>query len=150
MGVKEYHAKCCPSCGDDSRLVVDATTRVKLLRDGAEDLGDHDWNGDSYMSCRSCGHDADASEFEWDSDHPHWPTDDDEDDDELHDDDCECSDCEEARADSERIAQMLKDEAAKQQGRIGLVHEHTLDDMRRAIEKSGVLKSIDTTEGENS
>lgn len=149
MGVKEYHDKCCPGCGEDDKLYVDFTGRAKLTRNGTEDVGDHDWDGSSYMSCGRCSWSGEASEAEWDSDHPHWPTDDDEDD-EPHDDDCECDACEETRADNERITKMLQDEAAKEQGRIGLVHEHTLDQYRQAIEKSGVLKSIDTTEGENS
>jgi queuine/archaeosine tRNA-ribosyltransferase len=72
-------------------------------------------------------------------------TDDDEDEDEEHeyDHDCQCDACIEYR---DEIAAANEPEP---EGRIGLVHEHTLDQYRQAIEKSGVLKSIDTTEGED-
>lgn len=146
MSVKDNHEKCCPGCGNDHALYVTGTVEVKLCSDGGTDQrGDVEWDGDSTMYCSSCGHSADASYFEWDSDHPHWP-DDDDDDDHDYDHDCECDVCTEYRNSIEEVE--IDDETTQPQGRIGLVHEHTLDQYRRAIEASGVLKSIDTTEGE--
>lgn len=45
----------CPECGDDSEIEVAALVWVKLVHDGTEADGDHEWDDDSPCRCNACG-----------------------------------------------------------------------------------------------
>lgn len=63
MSVKSTHEMCCPKCGDDSEIVVTFTGTCKLVSDGTEDCGDHEWDDDSYVRCDACGHESTVTFF---------------------------------------------------------------------------------------
>lgn len=46
----------CPKCGHMDSLNVSAMTTVKVVWDGSEDVGDHEWDDQSFASCPSCHH----------------------------------------------------------------------------------------------
>lgn len=58
----------CPECESDSLSVVVMTSATLVQEsDGnfqTEVDGDHEWDGNSSMTCTDCGHSGAASEFE--------------------------------------------------------------------------------------
>lgn len=59
----------CPKCGSlNLRVIVEIWANLIQPSDGCWetdiDDGDHEWNENSGMTCRQCGHSTNASEFE--------------------------------------------------------------------------------------
>ena len=44
----------CPACGNEEWFRIAATTIVTVTDDGTEDLGDMEWDDDSYAECAQC------------------------------------------------------------------------------------------------
>lgn len=66
-GVFENHGMKCPHCGEDDEIDVQAKIWVRLVCDGTDidesASGDHEWEDDSAVACRGCGHEATVKEF---------------------------------------------------------------------------------------
>lgn len=61
--VRDIFGVACPGCGSDGELMVVVTVWAALSTDGTEPEGDHEWNEDSAMSCRACGHGGKVAAF---------------------------------------------------------------------------------------
>lgn len=57
------HGMCCPACGTDTNLKVEATVVAKLLPNGADTAGDLEWNDESHALCDNCGHEGPLASF---------------------------------------------------------------------------------------
>ncbi len=62
----EWHLKC-PKCGSDEYLEVVFKGTARLTSQGTEDIGDHEWDQESYMACAHCGHDGNVRDFDSDT-----------------------------------------------------------------------------------
>ncbi|MEN7527908.1 hypothetical protein [Cupriavidus sp. DL-D2] len=63
MTVFDNHGLCCPHCGRDSNLRVEATVVAKLLPDGADTAGDLEWDDGSHVLCDTCGKEGTLGSF---------------------------------------------------------------------------------------
>jgi hypothetical protein len=60
----------CPECNRRDGLTVTVVSSANLTQDDNDDnfeteiQGDHEWDGDSTMSCDNCGHVGTARQFE--------------------------------------------------------------------------------------
>jgi hypothetical protein len=66
MSVRSSFEMCCPKCYDDSEITITFTGTCKLVPDGSEDCGDHEWNDDSAATCGACGFAGVVKDFEID------------------------------------------------------------------------------------
>ncbi|RUU76135.1 hypothetical protein [Mesorhizobium sp. M7A.F.Ca.MR.362.00.0.0] len=53
----------CPECGDDAHIQVAALVWVKLVSDGTDADGDHEWDDESPCRCNSCDYTAKVINF---------------------------------------------------------------------------------------
>jgi len=57
----------CPKCGASDRLNIAATVWVRLSLDGTDateaENGDHEWDKNSAIVCRSCGQSGTVASF---------------------------------------------------------------------------------------
>lgn len=63
MSVKSSFEMACPKCGDDADLHVTFTGTCRLVGNGSEDCGDHEWDNDSLCLCGECGHELTVDDF---------------------------------------------------------------------------------------
>ena len=61
--VRDTFGLCCPECGGDQELNVEATTTLRILPDGTDPYGDTSWNDDSHILCDGCGHSGTVKNF---------------------------------------------------------------------------------------
>lgn len=45
----------CPKCGQYERFEITVKTVLEVTDDGQEDIGDHEWDRDSFCRCPECG-----------------------------------------------------------------------------------------------
>ena len=61
--VRETFGLCCSNCGSDESLQVQVSTMADLSADGSEPTGDQEWQEDSFIHCRACGHTGTVKNF---------------------------------------------------------------------------------------
>jgi hypothetical protein len=54
----------CPKCHKGNRLAVSFHGSCKLVPDGTDDSGDHEWDGDSMAWCNACTWEGRVKELE--------------------------------------------------------------------------------------
>lgn len=58
---------CCPSCGDDQQIDIQASVWIRVSQDGtdadAANCGDHEFTPESTACCKGCGHWATVAAF---------------------------------------------------------------------------------------
>jgi hypothetical protein len=62
------HIKC-PACGNEDSFRIAATTIATVIDDGVEEVGDMEWDDDSYAECKQCLKSGDLKDFYRNPDH---------------------------------------------------------------------------------
>jgi hypothetical protein len=53
----------CPQCGNDAMIYIEAKTLAVVTDDGAETLGDMEWDDGRFAECPECRHHGTVAEF---------------------------------------------------------------------------------------
>ena len=53
----------CPLCGEEEPFQISCTTMVDMWDGGSEQHYDLEWNDDSAIICKQCGHCGEVKEF---------------------------------------------------------------------------------------
>ncbi len=64
----------CPKCGYDEVLKIQSTACVRYTDEGSDDIGDLEWDEDSYCECCECAHYGTVAEFKGEKPKPKEPT----------------------------------------------------------------------------
>ncbi|MBC7816369.1 MAG: hypothetical protein IAG10_05700 [Planctomycetaceae bacterium] len=65
----------CPKCGNHHRFKIAVETLAMVTDDGAEAIGDMNWNEESDTHCAECGHHARLKDFRINPRSPNFPPD---------------------------------------------------------------------------
>ena len=64
QNLKDVFGLCCPACGQTDELRIMITTLASVTADGAEAVGDDEWDDTSYCRCPECGHAGVVADFD--------------------------------------------------------------------------------------